>query len=271
MDETAKHTFSTMARAHYYNEGDGVLYVDVPAGKSKYIPMCGMDPNMKAMVEKEIDADDGKFVYMAIVDASGSNTVHIAKSRLPTFEVRSDAPFISVVVCSDEETVSNVTKYCIENLTYPRDKIELVVGKTWNDAVSMAKGDVIVHMYDGDIYHENCIQMFLKGLENNRCMGCLSLFVYDKETGRTFYSMDDALCVKGIKIGAVAYYKTFWEERRFAKTDDVHDMMFRFIKDRERDVDVVSPLEIVCCVDSYIDGMTESVCTIDKKKYLPLI
>jgi hypothetical protein len=273
--------FAAVARANYYNDPEGITYVDFPAKKHKFLSVTEMDAPMKAMYDEERAKDSTPYAYMAIVGSETAD-IHVAKSPIPAHRLQTKefAPRKVVLVTYTEDLeISPKTIQSLKESVYPLEHVTWLVGGPrlqsahvsdfgdlkakvqvsstsdgWRSVAGAAVdagADIVVHVYNGDLYQPYFLPLALEGLESRQCVGCLSMLVYDTNDGSQRYSFEDHLSVHALKIGTLAYTAQFFRDRPYR--DGEEHPVFAFVKDRENSVDTISPLEYVCCVASGVD------------------
>ncbi len=113
----------------------------------------------------------------------------------------------------------------------------LILGRKRNlmNELGFAVSDICVHMDDDDLYHKESIKVRVALLEmykaeGIRCVGCTQVNCYDVVTDTAFNAFDPCHAGKpsGFSESTVAYYKDFWQERRWpddARNAEGHHFM----------------------------------------------
>lgn len=113
----------------------------------------------------------------------------------------------------------------------------LILGRKRNlmCEIGFETADICVHMDDDDLYSKESIKVRVTLLEMYKkdgieCVGCTQVNCYDVMTDSTFYAYDPCEANKpsSFSESSVAYYKSYWEERKWpddARNAEGHHFM----------------------------------------------
>ena len=184
-----------------------------------------------------------------------------------------NCPMVTLVTPTANRTWSllSLALRCFYRFDYPRDKLEWIIldsnpsgpvnippdpriqykvvdnsiplWKKRNMCNELATGEVIIHLDDDDYYFETSIWAKVKLLakysslpdsdprSNIKCVGCTELGIYHLLDNYSYLAS-----TKYISEASMAYYKSFWEKRKFSGDDLEMGEGYAFVKGRESQV-----------------------------------
>ena len=177
--------------------------------------------------------------------------------KLPNISYN-DLPYVSIITPTyNRRKMFNMAMRNFENFNYPPEKLEWIIiddtpdefdqldeilpvdkrikylklkGQEYrstvaykrNLGVEKASHDIIVHMDDDDYYPPESVLARVKTLikyqkQGIKCVGCTLIGTYDLMNNKSSMSSDGPI---NLSEASMAYFKSFWEEKRFDNSCD---------------------------------------------------
>lgn len=257
-----KNLMGMIARCHHLVKGQGVLVVDAANTKARWVTLGDLEDSIKKEVIQEMKKSTSECVYMLIESQDGM--IHVCNCPLP--EVCHNKTFtkkVTVIIVSDTEPTP-LNLLCKDSNSYPKHLIEWKYGplNTINDMIQSSKGEIIVHMENGnDYYFTNYIKHFVQSLsKGTSCVGCLSSFVYDPTSNQTCLVFEDDCGIPSMKHSMMAYTREFWENQPWDMIPNTTQRVAKFLQGRESDCMTLNPIDVMCFVEPNITKVFPSTC-----------